>query len=50
MPDDLNRLYFRSTAWTREFWTRPEFPNLAMPEVPLYVLRNSFTFSGSARS
>lgn len=45
-PVHLNSLYYRPTDETREFWTGPEFPDLAMPQVPLYVLTSAFTFSG----
>lgn len=45
-PVHLNSLYFRPTDETREFWTQPEFPDLAMPDTPIYVLTSPNTFSG----
>ena len=45
-PVHLNSLYFRPTDETREFWTRPEYPDLAMPDTPIFVLTSSYTFSG----
>ncbi len=45
-PVHLNSLYFRPTDETREFWTQPEYPDLAMPDTPIFVLTSSYTFSG----
>lgn len=46
-PVHLNSLYFRPTDQTTEFWTKPAFPDLAMPDTPVYVLTSSHTFSGA---
>lgn len=46
-PVHLNSLYFRPTDETTEFWTNPEFPDLAMPDTPMYVLTSAGTFSGA---
>jgi hypothetical protein len=46
-PVHLNSLYFRPTDETTEFWTQPAFPDLAMPDTPIYVLTSPQTFSGA---
>lgn len=47
-PVHLNSLYFRPTDETTEFWTHDEIQTEnAMPEVPVYVLTSSYTFSAA---
>ncbi|MGJ8636603.1 MAG: S41 family peptidase [Phycisphaerales bacterium] len=47
-PVHLNSLYFRPTDETTEFWTHSEIDvENAMPEVPVYVLTSSYTFSAA---
>ena len=46
-PVHLNSLYFRPTDTTTEFWTNPERPELAMGDIPIYVLTSPYTFSGA---
>jgi hypothetical protein len=43
----LNSLYWREGDRTQEFWTLDEVPGARMPDVPLYVLTSSRTFSGA---
>lgn len=47
-PVHLNSLYFRPTDETTEYWTHDEIQTQnAMPEVPVYVLTSSYTFSAA---
>ncbi|MBO6513480.1 MAG: S41 family peptidase [Phycisphaerales bacterium] len=47
-PVHLNSLYFRPTDETTEFWTHSEIDvENAMPDVPVYVLTSSYTFSAA---
>jgi hypothetical protein len=46
-PVHLNSLYFRPADSTTEFWTNAEYPDLVMPETPVYVLTSPYTFSGA---
>lgn len=43
----LNSLYWRRGDRTQEFWTLDEIPGKRMPDVPLFVLTSSRTFSGA---
>jgi len=48
-PTHLNSLYWRETDETQEFWTLDEeaLPGPRMPDVPVFVLTSSYTFSGA---
>ena len=47
-PTHLNSLYFRPSDETTEYWTHDGFDtSLAMPDVPVYVLTSSRTFSAA---
>lgn len=47
-PVHLNSLYFRPDDTTTEFWTHDGIEtSLAMPDVPVYVLTSSRTFSAA---
>lgn len=46
-PVHLNDLYFRPKDTTEQFWTLKEIKGKRMPEVPVYILTSSFTFSGA---
>jgi len=43
----LNSLYWREGNVTREFWTLDEIGGIKMPDVPLFVITSSRTFSGA---
>lgn len=43
----LNSLYFRPTDRTDEYWTLDELPGKRMPDVPVFVLTSSRTFSAA---
>ncbi|MCP3918822.1 MAG: tetratricopeptide repeat protein [bacterium] len=43
----LNSLYWRAGDVTQEFWTLDEVPGKRLPDVPLFVLTSSYTFSGA---
>jgi len=43
----LNSLYWRAGERTEEFWTYDEIPGVKRPDVPLFVLTSSRTFSGA---
>jgi C-terminal processing protease CtpA/Prc len=43
----LNDLYARKTNKTTEFWTRPDVLGKKYPDVPVFVLTSSRTFSGA---
>lgn len=46
-PVHLNDLYFRPKDTTEEFWTFKDIKGKRMPDVPVYILTSSFTFSGA---
>lgn len=46
-PTHLNSLYWRAGERTQEFWTYEEIPGVKRPEVPMFVLTSSRTFSGA---
>ncbi|HMQ68931.1 MAG TPA: S41 family peptidase [Ignavibacteria bacterium] len=46
-PVHLNDLYFRPNDTTQEFWTLKDIKGKRMPDVPVFVLTSSFTFSGA---
>ncbi|MFZ1323162.1 MAG: S41 family peptidase [Ignavibacteria bacterium] len=46
-PVHLNDLYYRPKDTTEEFWTLKNIEGKRMPEVPVYVLTSSYTFSGA---
>lgn len=43
----LNSLYWREGDRTQEFWTLDEVGGIKMPDVPLFVITSSRTFSGA---
>lgn len=43
----LNSLYWRQGDETREFWTLDEVNGKKMPDVPLFIVTSSYTFSGA---
>ncbi len=43
----LNSLYWRETNETKEFWTLDQVGGQKMPDVPLFILTSSYTFSGA---
>ena len=43
----LNDLYYRPKDTLEEFWTLKNIEGKRMPEVPVYVLTSSYTFSGA---
>lgn len=46
-PTHLNSLYWREGDVTQEFWTMDDVPGPKMPDVPVFVLTSSYTFSGA---
>jgi len=46
-PVHLNDLYFRPSDKTVEYWTLRKVDGKKMPDVPVYVLTSSYTFSGA---
>ncbi|MEO8446327.1 MAG: S41 family peptidase [bacterium] len=46
-PVHLNDLYFRPKDTTEQFWTLKDIKGKRMPDVPVYVLTSSSTFSGA---
>ncbi len=46
-PVHLNDLYFRNEDKTEEFWTLRSVDGTKMPDIDLYVLTSSMTFSGA---
>ncbi len=46
-PTHLNSLYWRAGDRTEEFWTYEEIPGSHRPNVPIFVLTSSRTFSGA---
>ena len=45
-PVHLNSFYWRRTNRITETWTLPELPGKLRPDIDLYILTSSFTFSG----
>ena len=43
----LNSLYWREGDRTEEFWTLETVTGKKLPDVPLYILTSSYTFSGA---
>jgi hypothetical protein len=46
-PQHLNSFYARPADSYRQFWTFPHVPGKRMPDVPVYVLISSYTFSAA---
>ena len=46
-PVLLNRFIDRPSQTTREQWTLPSVPGVRLPDVPLYLLTSSRTFSAA---
>ncbi len=46
-PVHLNDLYYRPDDTLEEFWTLKDLKGKRMPEIPVYVLTSSYTFSGA---
>ncbi|MBK8551859.1 MAG: S41 family peptidase [Ignavibacteria bacterium] len=46
-PVHLNDLYFRPADTTEQYWTLKEIEGKRRPDVPVYVLTSSYTFSGA---
>ena len=46
-PVHLNDLYFRPKDTTEQYWTLKDIKGKRMPDVPVYILTSSFTFSGA---
>ncbi len=46
-PVHLNDLYYRPNDTLEEYWTLKEIKGKRMPNVPVYVLTSSYTFSGA---
>ncbi len=46
-PVHLNDLYFRPKDTTEQYWTLKDIKGIRMPDVPVYILTSSFTFSGA---
>lgn len=46
-PVHLNDLYYRPADTLEEYWTLKEISGKRMPDVPVYVLTSSYTFSGA---
>ncbi len=46
-PTHLNSLYWREGDRTEEFWTLEKVNGTKLPDVPLFVLTSSYTFSGA---
>lgn len=46
-PVHLNDLYFRPKDTTEQYWTLKDIKGKRMPDVPVYVLTSSYTFSGA---
>jgi hypothetical protein len=43
----LNSFYWRPTDEMQQFWTLPYVPGKPMPDIDVYVLTSSYTFSGA---
>ncbi|HSQ34555.1 MAG TPA: S41 family peptidase [Candidatus Binatia bacterium] len=46
-PRHLNSFYYRLDEKTEQYWTQVYVPGARLPDVDLYVLTSSFTFSGA---
>lgn len=46
-PVHLNDLYYRPKDTTEQFWTLKEIKGNRMPDVPVYILTSSYSFSGA---
>ena len=46
-PKHINSFYVRYSDSIEQFWTQAYVPGKKMPDVPLYVLTSSYTFSGA---
>lgn len=46
-PVHLNDLYFRPKDTTEQYWTLRDIKGKRMPEIPVYILTSSYTFSGA---
>lgn len=46
-PVHLNDMYFRSKDTLDQFWTLKDIKGKRMPDVPVFVLTSSYTFSGA---
>lgn len=46
-PVHLNDLYFRPNDTTEQYWTLKDIKGKRMPDIPVYVLTSSYTFSGA---
>ena len=46
-PVHLNDLYYRPKDTTEQYWTLKDIKGKRMPDVPVYVLTSSYTFSGA---
>ncbi len=46
-PVHLNDLYYRENDETKEYWTLKKVDGKKMPNVPVYLLTSSYTFSGA---
>ena len=46
-PVHLNDLYFRPADTTEQFWTLKEIRGKRLPDIPVYILISSSTFSGA---
>lgn len=43
----LNSLYWRETNSTEEYWTLDKVPGVKKPDLPIYILTSSYTFSAA---
>lgn len=46
-PVHLNDLYFRPTDTLEQYWTLKDIKGKRMPDIPVFVLTSSYTFSGA---
>lgn len=46
-PVHLNSFYWRRTGTTTKTWTLPKLPDKLRPDIDLYILTSSLTFSGA---
>lgn len=46
-PTHLNDIYERPGNTTQQYWSLPYIPGTRRPEVPVYILTSSYTFSGA---
>ena len=45
-PQHLDSIYWRDEDITQQYWTLPYLPGKRLPDIPVYVLISSVTFSG----